>query len=166
LQEQLVDAIEHLRHLVRRFFAHVTATGLSPAEQQRVHHRLTADAAALFWGQGVPDQRHAFDVATRVEARLPGDGEAYVAALLHDVGKRHTRLGAVGRSVATVLDGVGLPMTASMRRYRQHGSIGAAELAEAGMDDLVVAFARDHPGATPPSDVDAVRWQALLDADG
>ncbi|GMQ84623.1 MAG: hypothetical protein BMS9Abin07_0187 [Acidimicrobiia bacterium] len=143
----------------------MTAPGLSPREQQLVHQHLDAPGAELFWGQDAADQRHAFAVASRVAASLPDDDEVYLAALLHDVGKRHARLGAIGRSIATVFDGIGIPLTAAMSRYRDHGSIGAAELSAAGFDGLVVSFAANHPGP-PPEGSDDDRWTALLEADG
>jgi hypothetical protein len=154
----------HGRHLVERFFGHLSASALSPAEQQLVADRLDEHGTALFFAQGVADQRHAFDVAELVAETLPGDDEVYVAALLHDVGKRHSRLGALGRTVATILDGVGAPMTARMRWYRRHGMAGAADLASAGYDGLVVAFAANHPGPRPEG-VDPVAWDALVAAD-
>lgn len=143
----------------------MTAPGLTPREQQLVHQHLDAAGAELFWRQDVADQRHAFAVASKVANTLPRDDEAYTAALLHDVGKRHAGLGAVRRSIATVLDGVGIPLTAAMRRYRTHASIGAAELSAAGFDGLVVSFAANHPGP-PPEGIDDRRWAALLEADG
>lgn len=158
-------AWQHGKHLVDRFFEHVTASGLSPAQQQVVADRLDATGAALFWAQDVADQRHAFDVAERVAGMLPGDSEAYTAALLHDVGKRHARLGAAGRSIATVLDGLKAPMPAPMRRYRSHGPLGADDLTAAGYDGIVVAFAALHPGPRPEG-VDPVAWDALVAADG
>lgn len=160
-----MPAWQHGRHLVGRFFGHLTATGLSPAEQQAVADRLDSAGAAMFFAQDAADQRHALDVAGRVASSLPGDDEAYVAALLHDVGKRHGRLGAVGRSVATVLDGLGAPLPQAMRRYRRHGSAGADDLAAAGYGGIVVAFAAHHPSPAPQG-IDPARWQALLDADG
>lgn len=157
--------MRHAGHLVQRFFGHLGASGLSPNEQQQVHDRLDEPAATLFWAQGPADQRHAFEVAGRVAKELPGDDEAVVAALLHDVGKRHTDLGAVGRSLATVLDAVGMPLTPSMQLYRSHGAIGGAELEAAGFAGLVVDFAARHPEPAPPG-TDLARWNALLMADG
>jgi HD-like signal output (HDOD) protein len=157
--------MRHVWHLVSRFFGHMTASGLTPQEQQQVHDRLDPVAAELFWAQSAADQRHAFNVAVGVDIALPGDDEAFAAALLHDVGKRHTALGALRRSIATVLDGAGLPMTAPMHRYRLHGPIGAAELSAAGFDGLIVAFAAHHPDPAP-SGVEEERWRVLLAADG
>lgn len=153
------------RHLIGRFFGHITAASLTPSEQLFINARLGVGGAGLFWRQSVPDQRHAYRVAARVAAQRPEDDQAIVAALLHDVGKRHSALGAARRSIATVLDTAGLPMPATMRQYRRHGPIGADDLAARGYDGLVVAFARFHPGKAP-SGVDQERWQALLDADG
>ena len=118
----------------------------------------------LFWEQASPDQRHALEVARRVLTMRPGDREAARAALLHDVGKRGIGLGAVHRSVATVLGGLGIPVTGKYRVYREHGRIGARALEAVGAEGLVVAFARHHPGSAPP-DADREQWRALLEAD-
>ncbi len=67
--------------------------------------------------------------------------------------------------MATVLGAAGLPMTAPMQRYRKHGEIGAVELAAAGFDGIVVAFAAHHPGPAPAG-IDETAWSALLAADG
>lgn len=163
--EELSTRIRHGGHLAGRFFGFLTARPLSPDDQEFVHSVLSSDCARLFWEQHPADQRHAVDVASRVKAILPGDELAVEAALLHDIGKRTGRLGAVSRSIATVFDAVGLPLTVRMRSYRAHGAIGAAELERAECGALVVEFARLHPGP-PPEGVDPGRWQVLLDADG
>ena len=165
LPRTLRTAPRHVKHLVSRFFGYLTAQGLTPREQQQVHDRLDRATAALFWTQTAADQRHAFSVATRVATLLPGDEEAYIAALLHDVGKGILHLGPIRRSLATVLGGIGLPMPTSMRRYRLHGPIGAGQLSAAGCDGIVVAFATHHPAPAPPG-IDEARWAALLEADG
>lgn len=163
--EALTDRFRHGRHLAQRFFGFLTARPLTPGEQELVRSYLGAGNIELFWDQRSADQRHAIEVAQRVVASLPGDAPAIRAALLHDVGKRAGDLGAVTRSIATVLDGFHLPLTARMRSYRDHGTIGAEELAAAGCEPLVVDFARLHPGP-PPQGEDPDRWQVLLDADG
>lgn len=152
-------------HLVFRFFEHLTARPLSPDEQRYVHERLSQQCAGLFWKQSFPDQRHAFTVARRVESRLPDDLEAIEAALLHDIGKWRPNIGAVSRSIATVLQYARLPMTRRMWAYREHGRRGAEELEAAQCGRLAVEFARLHP-ASAPDGLDAQRWQVLLDADG
>lgn len=154
-----------LPHLVRRFLGHVTARPLSPAEQLQVRSDLADDRLAhLFFLQDPADQRHAVDVAAAFASTRPGDRQGVQAALLHDVGKCHARLGAVARSMATVFGAVGLPMPARWRSYLAHGSLGADDLAAAGAGALAVAFARYHPGDAPagiPPDV----WADLLAAD-
>lgn len=154
-----------LPHLVRRFFGFLVAPPLGPVDQAFVGRHLGREPAFLFWDQQVSDQRHAVDMARRVSATLPGDQGAIRAALLHDVGKRHSALGALGRSLATLLDGFSLPMSARMRAYGLHGPLGADDLEAAGCGDLEISFARHHGGAMPAS-VEPTRWRALLDADG
>ena len=152
-----------MRHLVKRFFEVVTSRALSPSEQAWVNRALRVDLAVLFWQQAPIDQRHAYEVAQRTEAMLGEDNAALTAALLHDVGKRHSRAGATGRSLATVLDFLRLPLPADWRRYRDHEQLGAADLAECGADPLAVAFAAGRrPGA---DEVEARVWDALIAAD-
>ena len=151
-------------HLVRRFFGFITASELSPREQSEVNGLLARAEAALFWEQSTPDQRHALQVARRVLVSRPGDREAAGAALLHDVGKRGLRLGAVHRSVATVMYGLKMPLRGSYEAYRAHGPLGAEALEAVDAGALAVAFARYHPAAAPPA-TDPEQWQALLDAD-
>ncbi len=152
-------------HLVLRFFGHLTARPLSPEEQRYVHERLSDPCADLFWKQSFPDQRHAVTVAQRVESKLPADAEAIEAALLHDVGKWRPNVGAVSRSIATLLHYARLPMTRRMWAYRDHGHRGASELEQAQCGGLAVEFARRHP-ASAPEGIDPDRWQVLLEADG
>lgn len=163
--ETLNQHLTHSRHLARRFFGYLAARPLGPAEQQFVARYLDGPCAEMFWEQQPADQRHAVDVARQVDAALPGDDSAVRAALLHDVGKRSSRVGPVSRSIATVLDAAGFPITARMRSYRRHGVDGADDIAARDCDAFAVAFARFHPGPAP-DDVDPARWQVLLDADG
>ena len=157
--------LDQAGHLVGRFFGHVRAEPPGPEDQAFVHDHLDGDCAGLFWSQSFPDQRHAVDVARRVSTALPDDSGAVEAALLHDIGKVQASIGAVSRSIATVLDSVGMPMTTRMRSYRDHGRRGAVALEEAGCGPLAVAFARYHPGPAPAG-TDPARWKVLMDADG
>lgn len=92
------------------------------------------------------------------------DSDVTMAALLHDVGKRHSGLGIVGRSVASVLILLGLPLTERMQAYRDHGMVAARELAGLAVPSLVVDFAIHHHGQRPPT-IDAADWEVLVAAD-
>ncbi|HEX5630422.1 MAG TPA: hypothetical protein VFY15_02055, partial [Acidimicrobiia bacterium] len=70
-----------------------------------------------------------------------------------------------GRSVASLLAIARLPVPPRMRRYLDHGPIGAAMLAAVGEVDIVVAFARDHGGHRPPPGIAPDDWAALRRAD-
>lgn len=165
MQGRFVTArLRKVRHLVGRFFGHVFARPLSPAEQAFVDAHLSGPCAELFWLQSDPDQRHAFTAAVRVDARLPGDGDAIEAALLHDIGKSSPYVGPVSRSIATILDLARLPMTKNMWAYRDHGRLGAMQLEEAGCGRLAIEFARHH-STEEIDDADAERWKVLYEAD-
>jgi hypothetical protein len=110
---------------------------------------LDGDEARLFWDQQAIDQRHAYTVAVRVAEAAAGQTNAMAAALLHDVGKRHSRLGPIGRSLATVADSLRLPMPARWRSYRNHGAVGAHDLRAIGADPLAIAFAGGDDGGDP-----------------
>ncbi len=160
----MTTVLSEAAHLVRRFFGFLTATPPSPTEQRLVHDHLTPDEARAFWEQRPEDQRHAIDVARRVALAAGDDRELIRAALLHDVGKAAAPIGAVRRSLATVLDVIGLPLPPAMATYRDHGRLGAERLRAVGADGIVVAFASHHPGP-PPTGSDPDRWAILLAAD-
>lgn len=126
---------------------------------------LDEPLAAIFWAQPVVDQRHALDAAHTVLQAMPGNTGAARAALLHDVGKRHSRLGIAGRIVATVLALLRLPAPGRLAVYLDHARLGAAELAAAGAGELEVAYARHQDGDRPPAISPAV-WRVLKAADG
>lgn len=119
--------------------------------------------SAVFFAQGTADQRHGLHAASVV---MGGGGAAdtIVAALLHDIGKRNARLGVVGRSIASILILLRMPLTSRMRAYRDHGISGAAELARLGAPSLAVDFALHHHGRRPPTIPPDV-WDLLVAAD-
>jgi hypothetical protein len=161
----LIGELSGLPHLSRRFFGHLTAAPLTPSEQSHVRAALDDDRLSdLFFAQGPADQRHAYDVAQRFAEALPDHAAGIKAALLHDVGKRSSSVGAIGRSLATLADVFSLPMPAAWRAYRDHGPRGADDLAAAGAEPLAVAFARHHPQPAPAG-FDHDVWRALLEAD-
>ncbi len=157
--------IADLPHLARRFFRSIGARGLSPTEQRRVAATLEDAAARLYFAQAPMDQAHGLTVAETVSAAAPGRRDLFRAALLHDVGKSASGLRVSGRTVASLLAIARLPVSSRMRRYLDHGPIGAAMLDAVGESDIVVAFARDHRSHLPPRGVAPDDWATLRRAD-
>lgn len=147
-------------HLARRFVGFLTAKPLTPAEQSTVRSILSPPLAQAYFAQQSEDQRHAFDV----RERLGGHEFLYEAALLHDIGKTDSGLGAISRSFATMWNRVGLPATGRWSEYLNHGEAGAQQLEGLGAGDLAIAFARHHPGTTPRG-IDPEAWHLLEQAD-
>lgn len=156
--------MRRLPHLIRRFFTSWRARRPGPHDQRFVGSVLRAAEHDLFWRQPVLDLDHAVRGARHLRARAPGRTDLVRAFLLHDVGKRHARLGVVGRSIATGLDMLGIRLSPRHKAYLDHGEVGAAELAALGCDALTVAFARHHHGPVPAG-VDASDWSLLVSAD-
>lgn len=152
-------------HLVRRFFSVLAARPLTGDERLWVAAQLgDPRLELLFDSQPVADQRHAFDGADELARAAPGRRELVVAALMHDVGKRHAALGPVGRAVATGLGMLRIPLKGRLAAYNSHESVGADELSEAGSESVVVLFARHHHGQRPAG-IPAEDWEALIDVD-
>lgn len=147
-------------HLVRRFFGFLTARPLGPAEQMLVCESIGPGLRGLFYTQRFEDQRHAFDVASRVAIHP----DLIEAALMHDIGKTEINLGAIERSLATMWFMTSLPIWGEWLAYRDHGPIGAELLESHGAGALAVRFARYHPGE-PPTSCDRAHWVALEQAD-
>ena len=158
-----MSLLQTVRHLVSRFFGVLLSRPLGPRDQDWANSFLRPEEAALFWEQAAVDQRHAYEVARRVERDLGDASGAIAAALLHDVGKRHSDLGPIRRSIATILDGLHLPMPADWRRYRDHGELGAVDLEQIGADVLTVGFARGR--VDPELTVEQSTWEVLMAAD-
>lgn len=105
------------------------------------------------------DRRHAVGVARRVQGHFGPAAEPAVlaAALLHDVGKVESGLGAVGRVAATLAGMAGRRrLTPAITAYLDHSRLGAQLLADAGSQPLVVDWAAQHH--LPPG-----RWTVPLD---
>jgi hypothetical protein len=150
-------------HLFKRFFDFTLAKPLDANEAAAVESWVTPEEAAIFFEQDPRDQAHGYAAAMAVV----GDGhdiDVVVAALLHDVGKRHARLGVVGRSLASILIKLGLPLTKRMKLYRDHGALAATELLSIGSSRIVIQFARHHHGPRPAG-FDEPAWGALQNAD-
>ena len=149
-----------LMHLIRRFFGFLLARPLTPNEQRLVRDALAPAPARLFFAQRFEDQRHAFIVFQRVGS----SSDLAQAALLHDIGKTDSNLGALGRSLATVWDGLGRPTSGRWQSYLAHGSSGALMLKDLGADNLAISFAQHHPGPCPEG-IDSSSWCRLESAD-
>jgi hypothetical protein len=150
-------------HLVRRFFEVLRARPLDDTELSAVRSWVGDDLMAIFITQQTADQRHGYQIAHGVY-ELTASTELAAAAALHDVGKRHSDFGAVGRTLATVLMALRLPLGGRLRAYRDHGELGAADLEAVGAPLLVVEFARHHQHRRPPS-IDVDDWSVLNGAD-
>jgi hypothetical protein len=146
-------------HLARRFFGYISADPPTSDELDTVRTHLNPGLFDLFVMMSHQDQRHAIEVAQRIDR-----DELVEAALLHDVGKSVVRLGAVGRSCATIAGALPLPLPGSWELYLKHGEIGGSMLERSGAGPLTVAFARFHPGA-PPAGISSEDWHALERAD-
>ena len=153
-----------LAHLVTRFFGALTARPLSNAEAAEVRGLLPRNEQAIFFSQPVMDQRHGLTSARLVLQRAAGRNDLARAALLHDVGKRHSGFGVMGRSAATALDLLRLPLRGRVLEYLEHGPIGATDLEGIGSVGVVVEFARHHAGDRPSS-IPAADWKVLHEAD-
>jgi hypothetical protein len=147
-------------HLIRRFFGFLFAAPLMPSEQQEVRDALSPCLARLFFAQRFEDQRHAFTVYQRVG----GSADLAQAALLHDIGKTESDLGALERSLATLWYGLGRPTSGRWQSYLAHGSSGARILEGLEADGLAISFAQHHPGPCPEA-IDPSDWLLLEAAD-
>jgi hypothetical protein len=151
-----------LRHLSHRFFEVLGARRLDDAETALAREWLGSDLWPLFDSQQISDQRHGFNAGKKLAGTARRD--LVVAAMLHDVGKVDSSLGVIGRTIATVLMALGVLMTARMRRYRDHGLLGAMKLEAAGAPSIAVLFARHHQGERPES-IQKDDWDTLIWAD-
>lgn len=151
-------------HLVSRFFDVATARRLDAAERVAVEGWLTPETAAIFFEQDDADQRHGYRAALSVIGSGVDDRDVVMAALLHDVGKRHARLRLIGRSVASILILARAPLTGRMETYRDHGMVAARELGSLSVPSIVVDFAMHHHGDRPPTIAPDI-WIALVAAD-
>jgi HD domain len=161
--------VRHARHLIRRFLGSLRPGGPPAADEAWAAHSLLPGEVALWRRMSGADRRHAVGVARRAAVALGERASRPVvaAALLHDVGKIDSGLGAVARAVATVAAGVAghdAARTWSGRRgpvgragrYLCHDRIGADLLGAAGSDTLTVAWVREHH--LPPD-----RWSVPAD---
>lgn len=151
-------------HLVRRFFDVATARPLTGSERHQVEAWLPPLLRGIFFEQPNHDQRHGHTAARAVIAAGFDHQDVVTAALMHDVGKRHARLGLIGRSVASVLILARVRLPERMAAYRDHGLIAARELGDVGAPSLAIDFALHHHGKRPQT-IPPEIWGALVAAD-
>ena len=150
--------------MARRFFGSVRAKPISPEEADFVSAFLSRPAAEIFWQQQLIDQRHALDAAMLMLQATHERSDLVRAMLLHDVGKRHSRLGIARRVIATFFLLLRLPARGRIRSYLEHGELGALDLEAIGLEGVVVLFARHH-AHDRPEQIPADDWALLLAAD-
>jgi hypothetical protein len=135
----------HTAHLARRFITSLSRREPTDADTAWADSHLL-DAEAALWHRMAPaDRRHSITVARRFEASGSWTREEMAGALLHDVGKLDSGLGAYGRVIATVVG----PRTQRFRRYHDHERIGADLVAAAGSTDNTVELVRGRGRAAP-----------------
>jgi hypothetical protein len=156
---------------VRRFLGALRPGGPAPADTAWVATILGPGEADLFGALPGHDRRHAVAVARRVDVALGGAPNAVLAAaLLHDSGKVHARMGPARRALATVWlavrgrERVAADRNAWSRRcavYAAHPALGAAEIPEAA------AWAEAHHdlGRWPTTGLEPRAMAALHAAD-
>jgi putative nucleotidyltransferase with HDIG domain len=152
------------RHLTARFFRVTVARPLDEVEHRQVQALLRSDERHIFESQPAIDQRHGFEAMERIRAAHGNRLDLQRAALLHDVGKRHARLGVLGRVVATLFAKLQLPVRGRFRSYLEHGPLAADELKQLGAEGIVIDFARDHHGQRPRT-ITSEDWALLQNAD-
>ena len=153
-----------LSHLAQRFFDVLRARPLNLGEVNAVELWLAPSLQELFFAQRDVDQRHGFESAQNVIAVGFESEDFVIAALVYDVRKQHANLGIVGRTMASLLILVRMPLTRRFTAYRDHGAVAAAELAEREAPQLVVDFALHHHAERPES-IDKRSWAVLVAAD-
>ncbi len=110
-------------HLVRRAITSFRNHPPLPEEVTAVRGILLPGEFALWSRMQYRDQRHSLEVLWRFDSLYnAATRDERAAALLHDVGKCESRLGWVGRIIATLLG----PRTDSFRTYLDHEQIGLA----------------------------------------
>ncbi|MGH8927355.1 MAG: HD domain-containing protein [Acidimicrobiia bacterium] len=152
------------RHLAAGFVDALSSRALAPAEIDQVRAWLRPDESEAYFSQPGFDQRHGLEAANFVFRQAPDRIDLIRAALLHDVGKRHSGLGPWSRSLASALAKIGGKPSGRWASYLDHGGLGATEMSAAGAEQLVVEFAREHHGDRPPS-IAAEDWDILMKAD-
>ena len=116
-------------HLVRRFIKSLSRTIPSSSDIAWVNKSLLHGEFELWLRMEPYDQRHSIEVARRFTYLHPEfTRDQVAAALLHDIGTVHSKLGVLGRVIATIVGPVGI----KFRRYHDHEVIGVNLCRDAG----------------------------------
>jgi hypothetical protein len=83
---------------------------------------------------------------------------------LHDIGKRHSRLGVLGRTLASVCQRIGIPVGGRLGIYLDHPRVGASDRRGRGYSGLVVDFTLSHHDSRPTT-ISEADWDLLVAAD-
>jgi hypothetical protein len=146
-------------HLAKRFIGMLVPLPVRAADDAWAESELLPGEVELWRQMRRADRRHAVGVARRTADALGDDATRPViaAALLHDVGKVDSHLGAYGR-VAATLSAVAVRhdpdvirawtrtkgFTRRVGLYLQHPKLGGDMLGMAGSDPLTEGWAREH----------------------
>ncbi len=152
------------RHLAARLIEFLSAAPLRPEERALASAWLRPEEEVAFFAQNAADQRHGLAAGCYLAGQTPDRVDLIRAGLLHDIGKRHSGLGAFKRSLTTAWVKLGGRALGRGASYIDHGEIGAGELERLGCEPLVVAFARYHHRQRPPS-ITLLEWQLLQAGD-
>lgn len=165
-------------HLAKRFFGSLRERSPAVEDEAWLVGLLRPAEAALYHRQPPLDRTHSVEGARAVQQALADQAstELIVAAALHDVGKADAELGTFGRVGATLVGRV-VPRArlvawqdrpdvwGRIARYVLHDERGAALLADAGSDAIVVAWAREHHRPESARTIEPATARVLHDAD-
>ena len=152
------------RHLATRLLSVVFSAGLTLEEVAETRSWLSPFEGESFFAQPAYDQRHGLEAARHLALQQPIRRDLVRAALLHDIGKRQSGLGPIGRSVASAHTKLGGVARGKWLSYLEHGHAGALELDVLGAEPIVVDFARHHHGERPAS-ISEEDWTLLQASD-
>jgi len=172
------------RHLAGRLLGALSPAGPTAEDERWALEQLLPGERELWPRMSGADRRHAIAVARASARLLEGAGEeprreVLAAALLHDVGKIASPLGAFGRVAATLAGCVfgsdagrreaGGPASgwrSAVQRYLAHDRLGGELLRDAGSDPFTVAWAEQHHLPAARWTIDARIGRLLKAADG
>jgi hypothetical protein len=140
-----MNRASHVGHLARRFITSLSRRAPAAADTTWADSHLLDGESRLWHRMPAADRRHSILVARRFESSGSWTRDEMAGALLHDIGKIESDLGAFGRVIATIVG----PRTARFRRYHDHEPIGADLLAAAGSTEITVELVRGRGRAAP-----------------